>query len=185
MMKPQFAKSYINIFKKFFVTISIIVFYTPLNAQTGQRFKRIDYTYDLISGKTNTVYYQAGEPDAFYHQYAYDADNRVTKVYTSQDSIIWDEDARYTYYAHGPQSRVELGDNNVQGIDNTYTLQGWTKGVNSNLLKAENDMGKDGLPNGPHPQVAKRRGSARRCAAWSRRTSSTPARSPPRGATVA
>jgi len=40
---------------------------------------------------------------------------------------------------------VELGYDHVQGLDYAYTLQGWIKGVNSNLLKPEDDMGSDGL----------------------------------------
>ena len=126
-----------------------------MQAQTGQRFKRIDYDYDQISGKVNEVHYQAGKPDAFYHRYEYDADNRITKVYTSKDSILWDQDARYFYYAHGPLARTEIGDLNVQGMDYAYTLQGWIKGVNSNVLKAENEIGNDGLPSGTHATVAK------------------------------
>jgi len=125
-----------------------------MQAQTGQRFKRIDYDYDQISGKVNEVHYQAGKPDAFYHRYEYDADNRITKVYTSKDSILWDQDAHYAYYAHGPLARVEIGDNKVQGMDYAYTLQGWIKGVNSNLLKSKNDIGNDGLGGSPL-QVAK------------------------------
>ena len=64
------------------------------------------------------------------HRYAYDADNRLEAVFTSSDGYIWDEDARYLYYAHGPMARVELGEYKVQGVDYYYTLQGWIKGVN-------------------------------------------------------
>ena len=64
------------------------------------------------------------------HRYAYDADNRLEAVFTSSDGYIWDQDARYLYYAHGPMARVELGEYKVQGVDYYYTLQGWIKGVN-------------------------------------------------------
>ena len=111
----------------------------------SQRFKRLDYDYDLVSGKVNQVSYQSGQPDRFYHRYLYDADNRITNVETSKDSVIWDNDASYEYYAHGPLARVELGNNKVQGIDYAYTLQGWIKGVNSNVLKPNTDIGQDGL----------------------------------------
>jgi len=134
----------------------------------GQRFKKIGYSYDLISGKVNVVRYQDGQPDAMYHFYKYDADNRITDVYTStypqantiiNDSVkvnpLWDHDAKYFYYAHGPLARVEVGDNKVQGIDYAYTLQGWIKGINSNSLKAENDIGNDGLTAGTNIAVAK------------------------------
>ena len=120
----------------------------------SQRFKRIDYDYDLVSGKVNDVYYQHDSLDAFAHHYEYDADNRITQVYTSkypnvvwtgeQCDPFWDNDAKYFYYLHGPLARVELGNDKVQGIDYAYTLQGWIKGVNSETLDSTRDIGRDG-----------------------------------------
>ena len=109
-----------------------------------QRFKRIDYDYDLVSGKVNEVKYQANQPDQFIHRYEYDADNRIIHVQTSKDGVFFDNDASYSYYLHGPLARVEVGNENVQGIDYAYTLQGWIKGVNSNSLNENLDMGIDG-----------------------------------------
>ena len=121
----------------------------------GQRFKRIDYDYDLVSGKVNGVKYQAGQPDQFIHRYDYDADNRITEVYTSKDGIRFDRDARYYYYLHGPLARVEVGNDLVQGIDYAYTLQGWIKGVNSNSLNENRDMGADGKTGSANVNVAR------------------------------
>ena len=98
---------------------------------SGNRFKRLVYQYDLISGKVNQVAYQPGQPDQFYHNYEYDAENRLIGVQTSKDSIYWENDASYQYYKHGPLARTVLGQNQVQGIDYAYTLQGWLKGVNN------------------------------------------------------
>ncbi|HQI46593.1 MAG TPA: hypothetical protein PLC59_11105 [Bacteroidales bacterium] len=112
-----------------------------------QRYKRIDYEYDLVSGNVNKVIYQAEKADMLIHKYEYDADNKITNVYTSKDDVIYDEDVTYFYYQHGPLARVELGENNVQGIDYAYTLQGWIKGVNSDALEANYDIGKDGALN--------------------------------------
>lgn len=115
--------------------------------------KKIDYEYDLISGKVNKVKYQDGKWDQFYYQYLYDAENRLTDVYTSRNNYgvygnitEWKKDAHYRYYLHGPLARTELGsDNNqVQGLDYVYTLQGWLKGVNSRFLGAGTDIGADG-----------------------------------------
>ena len=106
--------------------------------------KRVEYEYDLISGNVNKVYYQKDAPDQFIHQYTYDADNRITNVQTSPDGIIWETDASYNYYAHGPLARTELGDKKVQGQDYAYTIQGWLKGVNSDELDPANDLGSDG-----------------------------------------
>ena len=112
---------------------------------SGNRFKRIQYEYDLISGKVNRVVYQPGyfdvtsqtwttPPDQYYHLYAYDAENRVTDVYTGRDSVMLylfpEREAHYTYYKHGPLARTDLGQLRVQGLDYVYTLQGWLKAVN-------------------------------------------------------
>ena len=107
--------------------------------------KRVNYEYDLISGNVNKVIYQKNSTDQFIHKYNYDADNRITDVQTSKDNVIWEKDASYEYYDHGPLSRVVLGDKQVQGIDYAYTLHGWLKTVNSENLATQNrDMGKDG-----------------------------------------
>ena len=96
----------------------------------GNRFKKIVYDFDLVSGKVNQVTYQHGYADAFYHSYLYDAENRITNVQSSTDSINWDNDAFYSYYAHGPLARTVLGEQQVQGINYAYTLQGWLKAIN-------------------------------------------------------
>ncbi|UII21528.1 RHS repeat domain-containing protein [Fulvivirga ligni] len=108
----------------------------------GLEKKRTDYVYDLISSKVNYLIYQFGQEDEFIHRYNYDADNRITEVYTSGDGFIWDRDAYYFYYLHGPVARLSLGQYNVQGLDYYYTLQGWLKGVN---MPYEADLARDGL----------------------------------------
>jgi RHS repeat-associated protein len=123
-------------------------------AVAGQQFKRIDYDYDLISGKVNQVSYQAGDIDAFYHRYEYDDDNRITEVKTSRNGLVWETDAKYFYYKHGPLARTEYGHDKVQGMDYAYTLHGWIKGVNSDKLAADNDIGKDGKPLTPNKLFA-------------------------------
>ncbi len=122
---------------------------------TGLNIKYVDYDYDLVSGKVNKVCYNAGSKDQYYHKYDYDGDNRITKVWTSKDNIWWDNDAKYNYYNHGPLARTVIGDLEVQGMDYAYTLHGWLKGVNSNTLQADRDMGKDGMPASPRQYVAK------------------------------
>ncbi len=101
----------------------------------GNRFKKITYKYDLISGKVNEVAYQPGQADAFYHRYMYDAENKLTDVQTSKEYVYWENDAKYDYYRHGPMARTKLGHLEVQGVDYAYTLQGWLKGVNTTNLK--------------------------------------------------
>ncbi|MCV9932948.1 thrombospondin type 3 repeat-containing protein [Flavobacterium sp. LS1R47] len=108
--------------------------------------KKVVYNYDLISGNVNKVTYQPeSTKDQFIHRYEYDADNRIKQVYTSTDNVIWEKEANYLYYDHGPLARVELGDKKVQGLDYIYTLQGWLKGVNSERIGSQYDAGKDGL----------------------------------------
>jgi RHS repeat-associated protein len=110
----------------------------------NNRWKKTVYQFDLISGKVNTVAYQAGKPDQFYHRYSYDGENRLILAESSSDSVIWEKEARYQYYKHGPLARMVIGDQQVQGLDYAYTLQGWLKGVNSTNLAIGYDMGRDG-----------------------------------------
>jgi RHS repeat-associated protein len=102
-------------------------------ANNGNRFKKIAYDFDLVSGKVNQVSYQPGQSDAFYHRYMYDAENRITHVLTSADSINWDNDAFYQYYDHGPLARAVIGEQQVQGVNYGYNLQGWMKSINPNV----------------------------------------------------
>lgn len=109
--------------------------------------------------------FQNGEADQWHHAFIYDADNRIQDVYTNTAAPLepmsglasdmqnelsnnsdWQHDARYYYYAHGPLSRVEIGQNTLQGVDYFYTLQGWLKGVNSSVLNEANDPGEDSNP---------------------------------------
>lgn len=125
------------------------VFQENTNSVPGQTIKQIDYVFDLISGKVNKVYYQHStpqetKPDQFVHAYEYDADNKLKKVSTSVNDDMFDIDANYTYYLHGPLARTLLGDRKVQGLDYAYTIQGWLKGVNSSARLAWKDMGRDG-----------------------------------------
>ena len=120
----------------------------------NQRYKRIDYEYDLLSGKVNMISYNRGYPDQFYQRYSYDADNRLTKAETSHDGFIWKRDAEYSYYQHGPLARMSLGDQRVQGVDYAYTLQGWLKAINGAQIDTLIDMGGDGKRNTITPKDA-------------------------------
>jgi YD repeat-containing protein len=116
----------------------------PRLTDMKRRYIRIDYDYDVISGKVNMLSYNRGATEQFYQQYFYDADNRLEKVKTSNDGFIWKTDARYTYYDHGPLARAEIGDMPVQGLDYAYTIQGWLKALNTDTLNTAIDMGEDG-----------------------------------------
>jgi hypothetical protein len=109
------------------------------------RYHRVDYDYDLVSGKVNMISYNRGHPDQFYQQYDYDADNRITTVKTSNDGLIWNKDARYKYYRHGPLASLQLGEHQVQSLEYAYTIQGWLKAINGDVLNPAKDMGQNGL----------------------------------------
>lgn len=105
----------------------------------------IAYEYDLISGNVLKVRYNEQRTDRFYHRYSYDAENRLTGVETSINGEIWDQDATYDYYKHGPLMRTVIGEDKVQGIDYAYTIQGWLKAVNTpQLHRGVNTMNNDG-----------------------------------------
>lgn len=109
--------------------------------------KKLEYDFDLISGKVNQVAYQKGKGDQFFYKYIYDADNRIKEALTSREggNNPWILEARYSYYLHGPLARVELGKNNVQGVDYAYTLSGWLKAINGKDLIPGEDIGQDGV----------------------------------------
>ncbi|MCT4579950.1 MAG: hypothetical protein N4A35_00920, partial [Flavobacteriales bacterium] len=103
------------------------------------------YQYDLISGKVLKVSYNEQRADRFYHRYQYDAENRLTSVETSINGEVWDQDASYAYYEHGPLMRTTIGEDQVQGVDYAYTIQGWLKAMNTpQLHRGANTMHNDG-----------------------------------------
>ena len=135
----------------------------------------IEYDYDLISGDVNRVWFNKNKKEQFMHRYRYDADNRITHVYTSNTIAVIVQssptdplkskskvserlEARYFYLPDGSLSRMELGHKQIQGMDYAYTLQGWLKDINGYrtvFYSAEDtyDIGMDGfrqfLPNRP------------------------------------
>ncbi|WP_156133330.1 RHS repeat-associated core domain-containing protein [Lacinutrix sp. Hel_I_90] len=122
---------------------------------SDQEYKRLQYEYDLISGNVNRVVYQKGKKDQFMHRYTYDADNRIVSIETSTDAAIWENDATYEYYEHGPLARMNLGNKQVQGLDYIYTIQGWLKSVNSEAVLSENDYSQDGVLGSANETVAR------------------------------
>lgn len=115
---------------------------------TAHRFKKINYRFDLLTGNVKEIAYQANKPDQMYHWYEYDADNRLKAVQTGfsifEPEDARDKDAKYEFYLHGPAARVSLGQENIQGIDLAYTINGWLKNVNNpNGV----DIGNDGVTN--------------------------------------
>jgi RHS repeat-associated protein len=106
--------------------------------------KTINYVYNS-AGSISVVDFQKEQAaERFLHYYEYDNDLRLDKVYTSingQDKLL---QAQYYYYLHGPLKRVELAEN-LQGIDYSYTPQGWLKTINHS--DKSKDPGKDGVEN--------------------------------------
>lgn len=114
------------------------------DALAALQYVKTDYTYDLISGNVIQVDYQNDKVDQFHYKYEYDANNRLTDSYSSNDGEIWEKESKNFYYAHGPLARQEIGDQVVQACDYVYTVNGWLKAVNSSVNNEENDAGKDG-----------------------------------------
>lgn len=126
--------------------------------------KRIYYTYDLASGAVLEVDYNPSyfvfnplatpvvNDDQFLHKYIYDSDKRLLQVKTKVDNGpkagLFSIDATYEYYKHGPLKRTTIGNNKLQGIDYTYTLQGWLKSINHSSLDPTKDPGLDNGYNG-------------------------------------
>lgn len=124
--------------------VALLAQYTP---ELGWR--TIEYDYDILSGNVNEVCYNCkfnSIKEQFRHRYTYDEDNRIVNVETSKDGVVWDTDAHYDYYAHGPLARTEIGEDKIQGIDYTYTSEGYLKGINQVELdkRGGKDPGMDG-----------------------------------------
>jgi len=116
----------------------------PTLKPSKQQYKRVDYDYDVLSGKVNMISYNRNRRDQFYQKYTYDADNRITQAETSNDGIIWNRDASYKYYKHGPLANIKVGNQQIQSIDYAYTIQGWLKAINGDVLRTDKTMMPDG-----------------------------------------
>jgi RHS repeat-associated protein len=118
-----------------------------LKQLSGLGAKSVDYSYN-VQGNVTKVDYQKGSPaERFVHLYDYDADGRLINVKTNRDnSSTWLQQAKYTYYLHGPLKRTELA-GQLQGIDYTYTPQGWLKSINGPTGDATKDPRQDGVAN--------------------------------------
>jgi RHS repeat-associated protein len=126
--------------------VRILWQYVP-EIYAGRTFIEIQYRYDLISGKMKEVRYQPGKIDRFYHKYYYDADHRLLDVFTSEDGFVWENDLSHFYYQHGPLARTEYGQDKVQGMDYSYTVQAWMKGFNLPGYDSHTfEPGRDGNP---------------------------------------
>lgn len=99
--------------------------------------------YDLITGKVNQTIANEARPDALWQHFSYDEEEKLLASESSLDGVLYDVDAEYEYYKHGPLKRTVLGGDKVQGIDLTNTLQGLVKAVNHPL----NDPSQDGKSN--------------------------------------
>jgi len=127
----------------------------PLNFDYNFRYHKVEYIYDQLSGNVLSVSLNASRQDRFIHRYRYDDQNRLLSASTSTDGYWFDEDARYEYYYHGLLARVEYGPYKSQGQDYTYTLQGWTKAVNSDQLDEAKDPLQDGVVGTPNQFIAR------------------------------
>ncbi len=112
------------------------------------RVFRISYSYDFLGNVTDVVFEaihdghdQELPAERFYHHYEYDNNQRLVSVRAGENPEGLELRARYEYYLHGPLKRIELGEDK-QGIDYTYTIQGWLKTINH--PDGNRDPGKDG-----------------------------------------
>ncbi len=118
---------------------------------SGLGNKTIDYTYNAQGSVSRVDYQKNTASERFIHEYEYDADGRLQAAYTLTDpNGARREQARYYYYLHGPLKRVELAQN-LQGIDYTYTPQGWLKTINH--PDQSKDPGHDGTANSFAPDA--------------------------------
>ena len=106
----------------------------PLPLQTYENAKivsKIDYDYDLISGNISQIIYNKNRFNEFRQKYYYNEGNQLKEVYTSRNGFLWEREAEYNYYKHGPVKQVEVGQDKLQILDYSYTINGWMKAMNS------------------------------------------------------
>ncbi len=117
----------------------------PVFNYLALRYQSTQYEFELLSGNVKKVSYQKGKKDFYAHVYEYDLLNRLTEVYTTTNEVFYNREAHYYYFDYGPLARVEIGQQQVQGMDFAYTINGWIKGMNSSVISPNLDMGRDGL----------------------------------------
>jgi hypothetical protein len=96
---------------------------------------RIDYEYDLISGKVKKLCFNKDRWNEYYQQFEYDENQRLTKVSSSREGEHYDLDAEYEYLAHGPLKNINIGQDKLQQVDYYYTINGWLKAINNTNLQ--------------------------------------------------
>ena len=84
------------------------------------------------------------KPMPYTHEYCYDDNNNLILTSTTDGGGIWDRDQRNFYRQDGYLARTEIGQYLIQGMDYTYTVQGWNKGTNSGTILPDRDIGNDG-----------------------------------------
>ncbi len=111
---------------------------------TDLGIKTLRYHYDKI-GKLIAVDYNELETDNdFYIKYNFDANQRLTSVYASDDPVLrFKPIVQYEYDLLGNLVRKEMG-NGLQGVDISYTASGAVKALN-NGHQPDKDRGGDGL----------------------------------------
>jgi RHS repeat-associated protein len=115
----------------------------PELALAKQDIKSTEYEFELVSGNVKTVKYQKDQLDQSTHTYYYDKLNRLEEVFVSTDKVHQSRQAHYLYYDYGPLSRVEIGEQKVQGMDYAYTINGWMKAMNGTILNPGYELGRD------------------------------------------
>ena len=105
--------------------------------------KTIDYTYDMLNNIRKVVYQNGTSSERWEQRYLYDANNMLQQVQSVAGTNALQDEAMYYYYEHGPLKRKEIADS-LQGVDYTYTVQGWLKTVNHPTLDKTKDPGQDG-----------------------------------------
>lgn len=142
-------------FMQDFAALSDLMSGVPSSSLQEKKLTR--YKYDLISGKIKEVAYQEGAPDQFYLWYTYDADEKVIAVHSGtnryESDDVRENDIHYEYYLHGQMARAVIGQEKVQGIDFSYTIDGSLKNINSISLNDQNDPGNDGAVFTAHDAV--------------------------------
>ncbi len=132
----------------------MVVHYNGMGQSTIEGTKTYHMDYDLLGNLKCMTYQKNNESERFDYMYAYNADMQLVSVtiktnYVSGTPVLVQEVASYEYYPDGKLKRTVV-EEDLQGIDYVYTINGWLKSINNPNLGLEyagkmTDPGQDDL----------------------------------------
>jgi RHS repeat-associated protein len=119
----------------------MVVHYNGMGQSTIEGTKTYHMDYDLLGNLKCMTYQKNNENERFDYMYSYNANMQLVSVtiktnYVSGTPNLVQEVASYQYYPDGKLKRTVI-EEDLQGIDYVYTINGWLKSINNPNLGME------------------------------------------------